>query len=286
MRSSGVRVHRVGAAIVAVFATVVTGGMGGAASALDINGFTRAKGKGDVAFSFTSESYDEFWVGRTKVTDPGLGEVETRSLSVWLAYGLNDRLTLIANLPWVRAEGDGSAGFEEKDLQDLSLLGQFVLASGGSGARHALVGAVGFRIPASGYEANTPVDIGDGSDDWLFRLVYQLRHRGFYLSQQIGVDLRSGDTPDGFPLYTEIGATWGKVTLTAFYQRLESEEGTDIGDPGFTFPSNQDEFERTGAKVYWRLHDRIGVALAGWNTLGGRNTGDSTGASFGFNFGF
>ncbi len=255
------------------------------ALALDLNGFLREKGHGDVAISYTTESYDEFWRGEEKVSNPGVGEVDTQSLAIWLAYGITDRVTLIANLPYVEAEGDGTAGFEEKDLSDFSALAAFRLAESGDG-RHSFTGAAGLRTIASNYLADNPVSVGDGTADWLVRAIYQFRHKRFYVSQQVGYDVRGGDAPNGFPLYTEIGHTWGRTTVNAFYQMLISESGTDIGDPGFTFPSNEEEYERVGAKAFVRARDRVGFAVSAFTTLDGRNSGDATGFSLGVDFGF
>ena len=74
------------------------------------------------------------------------------------------------------------------------------------------------------------------------------------------------------------------TTVTIYYG--SSDGGTDIGDPGFTFPSNQEEYDRLGGKVYVRINDRFGLSFSGFSTLDGRNTGDSTGASLGFNYRF
>ncbi len=255
----------------------------GSATAADLNGFLREKGKGDVALSYTAERYDEFWAGDDKVSDPGVGEVDTRTVSLWLAYGVTDRLTLVAQLPYVNAEGDGTGGFEESDLQDATTLAIYRMASFGGSARSTFVGAFGLRTIASNYQANSPVDVGDGTADWLFRVIYQLTWRRMYVSQQIGFDLRSGDAPDGFPLYTEVGATWGPVTYNLFYSRLSAEDGTDIMDPGFTFPSNEEEYQRIGGKVFGRINDHFGVSGAYFTTLDGRNTGDASGVSIGVN---
>jgi hypothetical protein len=256
------------------------------APALDLNGFLRGKGTGDVAVSATFERYDEFWAGETKTSNPGLGTVETRSLSLWLAYGLTDELTLFANLPWVDSEGDGSAGFAESDLQDATLLVAYRFARLGGAVQSDFVGAVGLRTPASNYEADLPVSVGDGTTDGLIRFVYQLRRGGFYVSQQLGYDVRGGDAPDGVPLFTEAGYTRGRATYSGFFGKLVARDGTDIGDPGFTFPSNREEYDRIGAKVFVRLGGRLGIALAGWDTLSGRNTGDSRGVSLGLDIGF
>ena len=250
----------------------------GPSSALDVNGFLPAAGTGDVALSFTDEGYDEFWVGTTKVSDPGVGDVEIQSLSLWGRWGFTDRFAIVANLPYVDADSDGLGGFSDSGIQDLSALGLFRFVESGP---HSLVGGAGFRTALGDYEPNLPVDLGDGTDDALLRLVYQFNNGPFYISQQVGYDLRGGDAPDGFPFYTESGYTFGRVTVSGWYQHYEADGGTDIGDPGFTFPSNREEFQRLGAKVYARASNRWGFSVAGFTTLDGRNTGDTSGLSVG-----
>ena len=265
---------------------LVGGAASGTTGATDVNGFLREKGKGDVALSVTSESYDNFWIGETKVEDAGLGEVETTSASLWMAYGLTDELTLVATLPYIDADSDGAGGFDESGLQDIAALGLYRIAQGGLRVHHDFIGGLGLSTPASHYEANSPVDMGDGTTDWLLRLVYMLRVRGFYASQQVGYDIRGEDAPDGWPLYTELGYTVSRVTLTGFYQQLLADGGTDIGDPGFTFPSNEEEYERIGGKVFVRTGSRFGVAASFFDTLDGRNTGESSGVSLGVDLSF
>jgi len=253
------------------------------AAALDLNGFLPAAGSGDVALSLTNEGYDEFWVGTTKVSDPGVGEVEIRSLSLWGRWGFTDRFAVVANLPYVDADSDGLGGFSDSGIQDLTALGLFRFWEGGP---HSLLGAAGIRADVGDYEANLPVDLGDGTTDGLFRVVYQFNNGPFYVSQQVGYDLRGGDAPDGFPLYTEAGYTFGRATVSGFYQHYEADGGTDIGDPGFTFPSNREEYQRVGAKVYARATPRVGFSAAGFTTLDGRNTGETSGFSVGIVAGF
>lgn len=257
------------------------------ALALDLNGFLPGRGQGSVAFSVTDEGYDEFFVGETKVSDPGVGDVEIQSIAVWLQWGLTDDFAVVANVPYVSAESDGLGRFDESGLQDLTVFGKYRFGTfGGGAARQALLGALGVRTPLSDYEANLPVDIGDATTDLLARLLYHLEAGRFYLSQQVGYDLRGDDAPDGFPLYTEVGVGGGRATLSAFYANYSADDGTDIGDPGFTFPSNREEYERAGAKLYARLGARLGLSLAGFTTLDGRNTGDLSGISAGVNLDF
>lgn len=267
---------RISPAAILALAVVV---LGMPLDAMDINGFLPGRGQGDVALSYTSEGYDEFWVGETKVSDPGVGEVDIKSISLWLQWGLTDDLAIVANLPHVDASSDGLGGFEDSGLQDLSALLKYRFLSSGP---HSLVGAAGVRVAAQDYEGNLPVDLGDNTTDALFRVVYQFQTPVFYFSQQLGFDLRGDDAPDGYPLYTELGFTAGRITYGGFYSRLIADSGgTDIGDPGFTFPSNQEEYSKAGAKIYARVTDRFGLSAAYFTTLDGRNTGDIDGFSVG-----
>jgi hypothetical protein len=249
-----------------------------AADGMDLNGFLRAPGEGDVALTWVDESYDRFWVGTTKVEEPALGEVATTTFSLWTAYGVLPRLTLFANLPYVDVEGDGFAGLSDSGWQDLSLVAAYRVATVGNSD---FVAAGGVRTPLSDYEGNAPVSLGDDTTDVLLRFVHLWQHGGFYWSQQVGYDIRSDDAPDGFPLYTELGWTVGPTTLSAYYSHLIADGGTDIGDPGFTFPSNQEEYERVGGKLFGRFTETIGGSFAAFTTLDGRNTGETTGASAG-----
>lgn len=253
------------------------------AHAADLNGFFPEKGRGDVALSFSQESYDHFWFGTRRTSVPPVGKVETRSASLWLRYGLTERLAVVADLSYVDVDSDGTGGFADSGIQDLTALGMYRLyrAESSGGVRQTLAGALGVRTNVGDYVADAPVSLGDGSTDALIRLIYQVEVGSFYASQQIGLDVRGDDPPNGFPLYTELGYTFGRVTVGGFYINYLADGGSDIGDPGFTFPGNKEELERVGGKLYVRLTDRFGASASGFVTLDGRNSGDTTGVSVG-----
>lgn len=251
-----------------------------AARAYDMNGFMPAAGEGAVALSFSSESYDHFYRGETKVhTPPFLGTVDTQTITLWGRYGITDRIAVVANLPYVDAEGDGPDHLQDSGISDLTALVKIRLADFGGG--QSLTAGLGVRSDVGGYEGDAPVSLGDASTDGLFRLVYQVQRGGFYFSQQVGYDLRGSDVPDGYPLYTELGYTVGRTTVNAFFSQYFADGGTDIGDAGFTFPSNKEEYQRAGGKVYVRLGGGFGLSGSAFTTLDGRNTGDSSGFSVG-----
>jgi hypothetical protein len=251
-----------------------------ALEAQDLNGFFPPRGETQIALSYSSESWDQFWRGTVKVpTPPFLGKADITTFSLWMRHGITDRLALVGTLPYVNAESDGDPGFDESSLQDLTLLAKYRLAvfDRGSAGRHVLAVAAGFRTPATNYEANLPVDVGDGTTDALLRFVYQYETGRFYFSQEVGFDLRSEDAPNGFPFYTELGYRTGQVTWIASFSALWADGGTDIGDPGFTFPSNQEEYQRYGLRLYARFTERLGLSVGGFATLDGRNTADTSG---------
>lgn len=251
-----------------------------AAAGMDLNGFLRERGEGDVALSYIGESYDHFWVGESKVDEPALGEVSTQTFSVWTAYGMLPRLAVFANLPHVDVHGDGAADFSDSGFQDVSVVAAYEAAAwdwAPGGTRSELVVGGGIRTPLSDYEANAPVSLGDGTTDVLLRVVHLLSRGSFYWSQQLGYDARGGEAPDGWPLFTELGWNRGRATLSLYYSSLIVSGGTDIGEPGFTFPGNREEFQRVGGKAYFQANDRYGVTVGGFATVDGRNTGDSSG---------
>ncbi len=256
------------------------------AHALDLNGFLAPKGHTDLALSYTVEKYDHFWRGTVKRPNPPfLGEVTNKTESLWFRYGITDRVNLIGNVAYVDSSGDGSDHLSESGIQDLEALVAFRLFETGSSVRQTILVAGGGRTPLSDYVGDGPVSIGDHSSDFLARLVYQVQAGSFYFSQQVGYELRGSDVPDGYPLYTELGYGIGRVSLIGYYQQYYANGGSDIGDDGFTFPGNQDEFQRIGGKVFVRVNQPVGVFAAAFKALDGRNSGDITGYSVGFTLG-
>lgn len=251
-------------------------------AASDLDGFQPPAGKGDFALSLSLDSYDHFFVGSNRVESPAaLGEIDNTSWSLWWRHGLTDRLAVVASLPYVETEGDGTANFDESDPQDLAALLQYQVLSREARGRHSVVVGGGIRTPVANYSANLPVSVGDGTTDALLRVVYLYQWGRSYVSQQLGYDIRGEDAPDGFPLTTTVARMFGPATVSVMYQRYIADGGTDIGDPGFTFPSNKEQFERLWAKVYTRINDSLGLSAAAFTTLDGRNTGDSRGLSLG-----
>ncbi len=248
-------------------------------------GFLRGEGKLDIAASYILDSYDEFWVGSHKVSDPAVGEVERQSYALYGAYGLSDDVDLILSGAYVEADSDGTGGFpEESDLQDLLAAAKWRICErmigGGSTFSFALL--PGIKVPMTDYENNAVTAIGDGQVDLRARVVAQLDFaNGSFAALETGYDRRNGSPDDEVPAHLTIGTTIAqRLTVSPFLSRVESLGGPDIGNPS-GFPPVEEDYTRAGVSLFWRLNERWGLTGSWRTTLDGRNTGDADGFSIG-----
>lgn len=248
-------------------------------------GFLRGEGKLDIVAAYAVDSYDEFWVGSNKLSDPAVGEVERKVYALYSAYGLTDEADLILAGAYVEAESDGIGGFpDESDLQDLLLAAKWrVYEQPVGGGSFSLALLPGIKVPMTDYEDNAVTAIGDGQVDLRGRVVGQLElANGAFAALETGYDRRNGSPDDEVPINLTIGATIAqRLTVAPFLSRVESLGGTDIGAPG-GFPTNEEDYTRAGLSLYWRLSERYGLTGSWRTTLDGRNTGDVDGFSVGF----
>ncbi len=68
-----------------------------------LNGFFQGKGKIAIAASTTREKYDEFYFGdkKTSIKEANLDKIVTRSINLYVAYGLSGKTDLIINVPYI-----------------------------------------------------------------------------------------------------------------------------------------------------------------------------------------
>lgn len=251
-------------------------------------GFLRGEGRVDAALSYTRDYYDEFWVGDMKVSDPGVGEVDRETGSLYVAYGLTNDLDLVMNASYVEAETDGTIAFEDQDdLQDLYLGAKWrAYATGiGTGMFSALL-APSVKLPMTDYEDNDVTAIGDGQVDLRFRGILHYQWSAFFGSLESGYDVRNGAPEDEVPLHITLGGTLAdRVTLMPFYSLVRSQGGPDIGDPGFRFRAVEEESDRIGISAYARLTRGFGLSAMWRTTTDGMNTGEADTYSFGLVYG-
>ena len=146
-----------------------------------------------------------------EVDKPGMGELKDRNLTAYVEYGLSERLTLVATLPYKRLE-------DERAISDLIAI-QRTWGLGDLETRvrwklrdTALVAslAVGARIPL-GYEVDTEtrVPLGTGEMDGDVRILLGRSLYPFpgYLTGEIGFRARGGPYSNEIFYALEAGAS-------------------------------------------------------------------------------
>lgn len=255
------------------------------ASAQGDTGFVRGAGRADLALSYSLDHYDEFWVGNDKVADPGVGEIERMTYSLYGAYGLTDDIDLVLNAAYVEASSDGAAGFsDEGDLQDLVLGAKWRAWQAGAGpGRLSFFLTPAVKLPMTDYEDNAVTAIGDGQVDLRFRGVFHYQVGAYWASLETGYDRRNGAPDDEIPVHLTLGGNVGPVTIMPFYSLVTSRGGIDIDEvPALGgFPATEEEYERFGLRAFARINETFGLTAGYLTTSDGKNTGDVDAFTFG-----
>jgi len=265
-----------------VLSLALLAALGGPAFSQGETGFLRGRGKFDVVVSYINDSYDEFWVGDTKMSAPPVGEVTREAFVLYAAYGLNDDIDLSVNAAYVETESDGTGGFsDENDPQDVVVQAKwrFYQARAGAGAVSFLL-APGIKQPMTDYEENDVTAIGDGQTDVRGRVIghYQADN-GLFASLEAGYDRRNGAPADELPVNFTVGGTYANLTLAPFFSRVDSKGGIDIGQGDF--PEVEEDYTRYGLGAFYRFNESVGLTANYRTTDDGKNTGDVDGFSFG-----
>lgn len=256
-----------------------------------IDGFMRGQGNATVALSFSTESYDQFYIGTEENDLPaGLGEIGTQSVNLYAAVGVFDNLDVVFALPYIMAESSPAegAGTDESGLQDASLLVKWKpwsLNVNGLGEVFAVL-AAGISTPAADYTANAPVAIGHYYTQAETRLLVGARldnglfgniQVGYYSKGEADFDVdgveMSAAVPDALDFVAKVGFAHSDFYVDGWLQNQDSRMGPDIMQG--PFPIQEISFLRAGVNVYIpiKVVEGLGVSAGMSSTLDGQNIG-------------
>lgn len=258
-----------------------------------VNGFMQRKGHGSVVLSHNFESYNSVFLVPKKITGvPIFNDIKVNSTSVYTTYGLSDKLNLVLNVPYIKAEGAASEQVlknlnytnTQSGLQDVSIYVKYKALTVESDKRtFNLVGAVGVKTPLGDYSVDdglqSIVAIGNRATSVNVLAIGLLRdNSGFFMSGQAGYCLRNNQVPDAVMSELKIGLIKPRLYADVLIANQTSLSGTDILADGFQgfFPSTRVNYTRIGLNIFVPIYRQFGLCTGANTYIDGRNLGQST----------
>ena len=259
-----------------------------------VNGFMQKKGNGSVVLSYNAESYSEvFLVPKRILGVPIFNEIKIKSASLYATYGLNDKLNLILNVPYIQSQGAASEQVlqnlnyknTQRGFQDASVYLKYrpLTTQVGDRGIFDLIGAIGIKTPIGNYTVDEGlqniVAIGNRATSLNALAIGVYKDRsGFFASGQLGYSLRDKKVPNAVTSELKLGLIKNKFYVDAFIANQTSLSGTDILAEGFEgfFPSTRVNYTRMGINVFVPFLSRFGLCGGSSTYIDGRNLGKST----------
>ncbi|MGB6153617.1 MAG: hypothetical protein WBG48_16670 [Pricia sp.] len=262
-----------------------------------VDGFFDKKGKASITLSYSYGNYDDFYVGGEKVEGvPVHNEIDQTIYSLYAKYGLTEKITLIASLPYIKAEGNGdedpvNGTTEQSDFQDASVFVKWApyVQELTKGSVTYFV-ALGGSVPL-GYEPNGILSLGTGAPGLDGKLGLQYNNNsGFFGTLIAGYGLRGKadnntptggedfDAPNLANLVFKLGYAGKHFYVDGWLDGQTSLSGVDIMGEGFAgnFPETKVGFARVGANLYVPFTPVIGASAGFGSVIDGRNIGLTT----------
>ncbi len=252
-----------------------------------------------VAAAYDHGSWDHYWEGRYLRTNGNIGTLTRTTVMPMVAFGLWDRVNLLASLPYVATRSSGGQLAGVSGLQDLSLFVKATVYEREFGSAKGSVLAVGgFSRPVSNYLSDyQPYSLGLGTTEWNARAIAQYRlgmglyvrgsvaylHRGntraerdyYYANGSYYTNLM--DVPNAWTYQGALGI-WlinEDLKLEATYTSQRSMSGDDIRAYNAPQPTNRVDIDQLGGSIqyYPPFVKGFGVFANTSQIVNGRNMG-------------
>ena len=251
---------------------------------------------------YTHDSWDQYWEGQLKRSNGNIGTLTTQSVTYMAGYGVTDRLSVMATLPyvWTRASQGTLRGLS--GFQDLAFAAKYRLLATPV-AEHGVFNAfavAAVAIPSSKYTPDfLPLSIGTNGRRASGRLTLNFQSTSAWFANASAaytwcsnVRLDRGSYYTNGQLYTTNEVAMPNVfdyTLSAGYRRgrlliplslmqQRTLGGGDIRRQDMPFVSNRMDFTRLDASAMYALKvpKDVMIRLGLGQVLNGRNVGQST----------
>ena len=249
---------------------------------------------------YTREQWNQYWEGTRRRSNGNIGTLTTTQATPMLAYGITDRLNLLAALPFVQTDASDGVLNGQRGRQDLSVgvkYRAFSTALTSHGTLHGIV-VVSGAIPTSEYTADFyPMSIGTSSRRATARAILQFAaQNGMYMNGTYGYTRRGNVRLDRVSYFTDgqlfltnevqmpdvsdasltIGYQRKGLTVPVVVTRQTTLGGGDIRRQDMPFVSNRMNVTRLDARVQYDVLRNVVVHVGGSQVLEGRNVGQGT----------
>lgn len=251
---------------------------------------------------YTREQWTEYWEGALKRDNGNIGTLTTTQATWMGAYGVSDRVNILASLPYVWTKASQGVLAGQSGAQDVSVgikVRAFSTPLTTKGTLHGIA-VLSASLPASEYTPDFyPMSIGSASKRATARGILSFQGRnGMYVNGTLAYTRRGNVMLDRVSYYTnnQLFLTnevqmpdVSDASLTLGYQRpglviplvltrQRTLGGGDIRRQDMPFVSNRMDFTRVDGRVQYTLpmFRALIVHAGASHVLTGRNVGQST----------
>jgi hypothetical protein len=256
-----------------------------------------------VAGVYSNTSWKEYWEGNLQRENLNIGKHTTQSYMLMGAYGITDKLNVIAMAPYVATKNSAGNFAGMSGLQDFSAFFKYKVFEITGLSIHTTLGG---SLPMTNYTADfLPNSIGIKTKTASGRLVtvYQHEKTGLYANLSAAYLLRSNirldkdsyyaynrtyntnevEIPNAFDAAFRLGFRKKGIQIEGIVSNFQCTYGDNIRRNDMPFPTNN--MQATQAGVYTKLeYKKFSLMLQAMQTLKGQNVGKSLGLMAGIGY--
>ena len=245
------------------------------------------------ALMYGNSTFSEYWEGNLLRNNLNMGKNTTQSASVMSAYGISDRLNVIAMIPYIATHNSAGNLLGQKGLQDFSLWFKYKLIEKNG---FSLSTVLGGSLPTTNYVPDfLPMSIGLKAKTASAKIVANYAHpSGLYCTAHGTYTLRSNITidrdayqsyqkvinsnqvaiPDAMDAAVRLGFLKKTIQAEIFANYFSCVKGDNIRRNDMPFPTNN--MQATAVGFYGKIQPRnLGVSVQVSQVIKGLNVGKS-----------
>lgn len=258
---------------------------------------------------YAYDRWDKYWEGDLKRSNENIGVLTTRSITVAGSYGVTERLSVLAMLPYVWTHATRGTLHDMQGLQDLTLAAKYKLLATSLPERGTVdaivVGAA--SLPVGDYSPDfLPLSIGAGSQQLSARFTLKLQgDAGWFMDGSTAYTWRAKVKLDRPAYYTDgrlylsddvalpevldhtlsAGYRKGRLSVPISVTRYRTLGGGDIRRQDMPFVANRMDFVRVGGAVGYTLPETsLTIRLGAARVVSGRNVGQAVTLTSGIHY--